>query len=80
MCIRLGGITPGLAITTINITTVATQHSEAHRAFILVPLVCGFFADLINAVVSNILAKLKRCLRSEKFPQWMQTPISLPGI
>lgn len=53
-----GGITLGSTATAIvNMTAVAKQHGAAHRAFILVPLVCGFFIDIINAVVINHLVK-----------------------
>ena len=30
-------------------TAVAQQHGAAHRAFVIVPLVCGFFIDIVNA-------------------------------
>lgn len=47
-----GGITLGSTATAIvNMTAVTKQHGAAHRAFIVVPLVCGFFVDLINAFV-----------------------------
>jgi ESS family glutamate:Na+ symporter len=58
MCAGFGGITLGSTATAIvNMTAVAKQHGAAHRAFILVPLVCGFFIDIINAVVINHLVK-----------------------
>ena len=34
-------------------SAVATQYGAAHRAFIIVPLVAGFFIDLVNALVIN---------------------------
>ncbi len=47
-----GGITLGSTATAIaNMTAVAQQHGAAHRAFIIVPLVCGFFIDIINALM-----------------------------
>lgn len=47
-----GGITLGSTATAIaNMTAVAQQYGAAHRAFIIVPLVCGFFIDLVNALV-----------------------------
>lgn len=47
-----GGITLGSTATAIaNMTAVAQQYGAAHRAFIVVPLVCGFFIDLVNALV-----------------------------
>jgi ESS family glutamate:Na+ symporter len=53
-----GGITLGSTATAIvNMTAVAKEHGAAHRAFIVVPLVCGFFIDLINAFVVNFLVR-----------------------
>lgn len=47
-----GGITLGSTATAIaNMTAVTQQHGAAHRAFIVVPLVCGFFIDIVNALV-----------------------------
>lgn len=47
-----GGITLGSTATAIaNMTAVAQQHGAAPRAFIIVPLVCGFFVDIVNAVI-----------------------------
>ena len=37
----------------VNMTAVAKQYGAAHRAFIIVPLVCGFFIDLVNALVKK---------------------------
>ena len=34
-----------------NMTAVTQQHGAAHRAFIIVPLVCGFFIDIVNALI-----------------------------
>ena len=52
-----GGITLGSTATAIaNMTAVTQQYGAAHRAFIVVPLVCGFFIDLVNAVVIAIFA------------------------
>ena len=52
-----GGITLGSTATAIiNMTAVAKEHGPAHRAFIIVPLVCGFFIDIINAFVVNFFA------------------------
>jgi ESS family glutamate:Na+ symporter len=59
ICAGFGGITLGSTATAIvNMTAVAKQYGAAHRAFILVPLVCGFFIDLINAVVISNFVKL----------------------
>lgn len=47
-----GGIALGSTATAIaNMTAVTQQYGAAHRAFIIVPLVCGFFIDLVNALV-----------------------------
>lgn len=52
ICSGFGGITLGSTATAIaNMTAVTQQHGAAHRAFIIVPLVCGFFIDLVNALV-----------------------------
>ncbi|SPZ49621.1 Glutamate permease [Agrobacterium tumefaciens] len=53
-----GGITLGSTATAIaNMTAVTQQYGAAHRAFIIVPLVCGFFIDIINALlISTFLA------------------------
>lgn len=32
-------------------TAVAKKYGQAHRAFIIVPLVSGFFVDIANAMV-----------------------------
>ncbi|GAA5218380.1 sodium/glutamate symporter [Corallincola platygyrae] len=54
ICSGFGGITLGSTATAIvNMTAVSQQHGAAHRAFIVVPLVCGFFIDIINALVIN---------------------------
>ena len=47
-----GGIALGSTATAIaNMTAVTQQYGAAHRAFIVVPLVCGFFIDIINALI-----------------------------
>ncbi len=56
MCAGFGGITLGSTATAIvNMTAVAKQYGAAPRAFIVVPLVCGFFIDVVNALVINFL-------------------------
>ena len=53
-----GGITLGSTATAIvNMSAVAKQYGAAHRAFIVVPLVCGFFIDLVNALIINFFVK-----------------------
>ncbi len=47
-----GGITLGSTATAIaNMAAVTQQYGAAHKAFVIVPLVCGFFIDLVNAFV-----------------------------
>ncbi len=47
-----GGISLGATPTAMaNMTAVAQKYGQAHRAFIIVPLVSGFFVDISNAVV-----------------------------
>jgi ESS family glutamate:Na+ symporter len=59
ICSGFGGIALGSTATAIvNMTAVAQQYGPAKRAFILVPLVCGFFIDLVNALIINLLVTL----------------------
>ncbi len=52
-----GGISLGSTATAIaNMSAVAREHGAAPRAFIVVPLVCGFFIDLVNALVIGFMA------------------------
>jgi sodium--glutamate symport carrier gltS len=44
--------------TIVSMTAVTKQYGAAHRAFLLVPLVGGFFIDIINALAINFLANL----------------------
>jgi ESS family glutamate:Na+ symporter len=47
-----GGISLGATPTAMaNMTAVAQKYGQAHRAFIIVPLVSGFFVDISNAIV-----------------------------
>lgn len=60
VCAGFGGITLGSTATAVaNITAVTQHHGAAHRAFVIVPLVAGFFIDLVNAaVISGFIAVL----------------------
>lgn len=50
-----GGITLGSTATAIvNMTAVTQKYGAAHKAFIIVPLVCGFFIDIANALIINM--------------------------
>lgn len=58
ICAGFGGIALGSTATAIsNMTAVTRQFGAAHKAFIVVPLVCGFVIDLANALVIGILAR-----------------------
>ncbi|MGF1735807.1 hypothetical protein L4D79_10555 [Photobacterium satsumensis] len=47
-----GGITLGSTATSIvSMTAVTQQYGTAHKAFIIVPLVCSFFIDIANALI-----------------------------
>ena len=59
ICSGFGGITLGSTATAIaNMTAVTKQNGAAHKAFIVVPLVCGFFVDIINAMAINFFVAL----------------------
>ncbi len=52
-----GGIALGSTATAMaNMTAVAREYGAAPRAFVIVPLVCGFFIDLANAVIVGVMA------------------------
>ncbi len=58
ICSGFGGIALGSTATAMaNMTAVTHSHGAAHRAFIVVPLVCGFFIDIVNALVIQGLAR-----------------------
>lgn len=53
------GISLGSTATAIaNMTAVAEQYGAAPRAFLVVPLVCGFFIDIANALVISGFVRL----------------------
>jgi len=57
VCSAFGGIALGSTATAVaNMTAVTRAYGAAPRAFLIVPLVCGFFIDLVNAVVVGLLA------------------------
>jgi ESS family glutamate:Na+ symporter len=57
VCAGFGGIALGSTATAIaNMSAVTREHGAAPRAFIVVPLVCGFFIDLVNALVIGLMA------------------------
>ncbi len=52
ICAGFGGISLGATPTAMaNMTAVAQKYGQAHRAFIIVPLVSGFFVDIVNALI-----------------------------
>lgn len=58
ICSGFGGIALGSTATAIaNMSAVVRTHGAAPRAFIVVPLVCGFFIDLVNALVIGWMAR-----------------------
>ncbi len=58
ICAGFGGIALGSTATAIaNMSAVTREHGAAPRAFIVVPLVCGFFIDLVNAFVIGFMAR-----------------------
>ncbi len=52
VCAGFGGISLGSTPTAMaNMAAVAQRYGASHLAFIIVPLVCAFFIDLVNAVL-----------------------------
>jgi len=47
-----GGISLGSTPTAMaNMSAVTNRYGPSHLAFVIVPLVCAFFIDLVNAVM-----------------------------
>ncbi len=56
ICSGFGGITMGSTATAMaNMTAVTHRYGPSHLAFIVVPLVCAFFIDLVNAFMIQFL-------------------------
>jgi len=52
VCSGFGGISLGSTPTAMaNMAAVSQRYGASHLAFIIVPLVCAFFIDLVNAVL-----------------------------
>ena len=52
VCAGFGGISLGSTPTAMaNMSAVAQRYGASHLAFIIVPLVCAFFIDLVNALL-----------------------------
>ncbi len=50
ICSGFGGISLGSTPTAMaNMSAVSQRYGNSHQAFIIVPLVCAFFIDLVNA-------------------------------
>lgn len=57
VCAGFGGIALGSTATAVaNMSAVTRQYGNAPQALLLVPWVCGFFIDLVNALVIGVLA------------------------
>ena len=51
-CAGFGGISLGSTPTAMaNMAAVSQRYGASHMAFIIVPLVCAFFIDLVNAIL-----------------------------
>lgn len=52
VCAGFGGISLGSTPTAMaNMSAVSKRYGASHMAFIIVPLVCAFFIDLVNAIL-----------------------------
>ena len=52
VCAGFGGISLGSTPTAMaNMSAVTKRYGASHLAFIIVPLVCAFFIDLVNALL-----------------------------
>ena len=59
MCAGFGGITLGPTATAVaNMTAGTHQYGSAHRAMMVVPLVCGFFIDIVNVLIIDSFVSL----------------------
>lgn len=58
MCAGFGGIALGSTATAIaSMSAVTREYGAAPRAFVVVPLVCGFVIDIANALVIGFMAR-----------------------
>ena len=56
ICSGFGGISLGSTATAMaNMTAVTKHYGPSHLAFLIVPLVCAFFIDLVNVVLIQTL-------------------------
>ena len=58
VCAGFGGISLGSTPTAMaNMSAVSKQYGASHLAFIIVPLVCAFFIDIVNAIFIPLFLK-----------------------
>ena len=58
VCSGFGGIALGSTATAVaNMSAVTREYGAAPRAFVVVPLVCGFVIDIANALVIGVMAR-----------------------
>ncbi len=58
VCAGFGGISLGSTPTAMaNMSAVSKQYGASHLAFIIVPLVCAFFIDFVNAIFIPLFLK-----------------------
>lgn len=58
VCSGFGGISLGSTPTAMaNMSAVTQRYGPSHLAFIIVPLVCAFFIDLVNALLIPFFLK-----------------------
>jgi ESS family glutamate:Na+ symporter len=55
VCAGFGGISLGSTPTAMaNMSAVSQRYGASHLAFVIVPLVCAFFVDIVNAVLIQL--------------------------
>jgi len=58
VCAGFGGISLGSTPTAMaNMSAVSKRYGASHLAFIIVPLVCAFFIDIVNAIFIPLFLK-----------------------
>ena len=65
-----GGISMGSTPTAMaNMSAVASRYGASHLAFIIVPLVCAFFIDIVNAMLIPLFLTISRQFMSMNCPE-----------
>jgi ESS family glutamate:Na+ symporter len=55
VCSGFGGISLGSTPTAMaNMSAVTQRYGASHLAFVIVPLVCAFFVDIVNAMLIQL--------------------------